>query len=141
MISERREVDLPSGAVLRVQIAPFLYAKNLYQAILRELKSVSMAGEIQVAQVIKDAFCVGFSSPEIEKYLWECLKSCTYESSPGSGELKISMQTFEPTEARDDYMLVLAEVAKDNVGPFVKTLYADYTQATSLVAKMAKSPE
>jgi len=119
-----REVKLPSGAVLKIQVSPFSTAKALYQALLRELKTVPITSKTDMASVYKDLFCLGFSSDEIEARLLECFKRCTYNS--GAGDLKIDDQTFEPVERRDDYMTVCMEVAKDNVLPFAKSLYAQY---------------
>lgn len=119
-----RSVKLPSGAELNINAAPFIDAKNLYQALLRELKSIQIDSNIQVGNLYKDFFCTGFSSAEIEDCLWKCLERCTYNN--GKGNLKIDRDTFEPIEARQDYMNVCMEVAKENVSPFGKALYADY---------------
>lgn len=136
-MQERREVILPSGAKLRIQLAPFVVSKNLYQSLLRELKSVEISSDMEMYNVIKDAFCVGFASPDIEKCLWACAATCTYEIAPGddtvgtvgSGEVRVTPATFDPLEARQDYMVTLIEVAKDNVGPFTSRLYADFNRA------------
>lgn len=126
-----REVKLPSGAVLRINVSPFSVSKNLYQALLRGLKSIPLKGKNELPDVIKDCLCTGFSSPEIEACLRECFGRCTYNA--GNGDLKIDDQTFEPVERREDYMRVCVEVAKDNVLPFVKSLYADFQQALSML--------
>jgi hypothetical protein len=41
--------------------------------------------------------------------------------------MKIVEDTFEPAEARDDYLKVMFEIAKENVLPFTKSLYAEYS--------------
>lgn len=127
-----REVKLPSGAVLKITVSPFTTAKNLYQALLKELKNVQISTKTELASIYKELFCIGFSSPEIEACLWECFKRCTYNG--GAGDLKIDDQTFEPVERRDDYMMVCMEVAKDNILPFAKSLYAEYLRITETVA-------
>lgn len=121
---ERKEVKLPSGAVLRIQPASFELAKNLYQVVLEEAKSLGLSADTELASIYKDLFCIGFSSKKIEAALNECLKVCTYDS--GAGELKIGKDTFEPIEAREDYWQVCIEVAKENIYPFVKSLYVQY---------------
>lgn len=128
-----REVKLPSGAVLKIQAAPFMAAKALYQAILKELRTVTFNSELESMSVLKDVFCSGFSSLEIERCLGECLKRCTYNAN--GTELKIDNDTFEPVDARQDYMTVCIEVAKENVGPFVKSLYAEYQALSEMIAK------
>lgn len=119
-----REVKLPSGAVLVVNAAPFADSKKLYQAILKEMKVVHVNYDketnLDFANALKDSFCVGFSSTQIEDCLWECLKRCTYNGD------KITNDTFEPTTAREDYSDVCLEVTKENVLPFGKSLYAKF---------------
>lgn len=119
-----REVKLPSGATLKVNPSPFGTSKALYQAVLKEFRSVAFSSKTDMAELFKSLFCIGFSSPEIEACLWECFKRCTYNG--GAGDLKIDQDTFEAVERRDDYMVVCSEVAKDNIGPFVKSLFAGY---------------
>lgn len=126
-----KEFKLPSGATLGVKAATFAESKALYQAVLREAKGVTVNSKTDMAAVYKDLFCIGFSSPEIELALWECLKKCTYNS--GKGNLKIEQTTFEPIEARDDYLTVCMEVAKENIHPFVKSLYAEYGQVLKMI--------
>lgn len=126
-----REVKLPSGAVLKITPAPFAVSKALYQALLRELKGVTMGFEI-TQNVFKDLFCAGFSSSEVETCLWECLKRCLYN------DLKIDDQTFEPVERREDYLKVCVEVTRDNVFPFAKVLYAEYLNALTTTASTPK---
>lgn len=125
-----REVKLPSGAVLKITPSPFGVAKALYQAILKEVKGVKMNSKMEMVELYKELFCLGFSSPEVEERLLKCFERCTYNS--GNGDLKIDDQTFEPLKARDDYMQTCMEVAKENVLPFVKSLYAEYQRALAL---------
>lgn len=115
-----RKVTLPSGAILEIGEAPFATAKALWQALMREMKLVAISQKGEVSEMLKNAFCAGFSSPEVEACLWECMRRCLYNG------LKIDDGTFEPTKARGDYIKVCVEVAKDNVSPFAKSLYADY---------------
>lgn len=132
-----RKVKLPSGAELTIQPAPFADAKNLYQSLLRELKSVRIDSEMQMVHLYKEIFCAGFSSPHIEECLWKCMERCTYDNGK-TGALKIDKDTFEPVSAREDYMTVFTEVTKDNVSPFVKTLFADYKQFSQMIENTQK---
>lgn len=125
-----REVKLPSGAVLKITPSPFKEAKALYQALLKEARGIEFSSKTELAALYKDIFCIGFASDEIERHLWECFKRCTYND--GKGDLKIDESTFEPMSARDDYMTVCIEVAKENVLPFVKSLYAEYQRISAM---------
>ncbi len=124
MADNRKEVKLPSGATLKITIAKFEDARALYQAILDEGKSILIGAKTEMAEVYKNLFCIGFSSKKIEACLWECFKKCTYNS--GAGDLKIDESTFEPVSARNDYLSVCMEVAKENINPFVKSLSVEY---------------
>lgn len=111
------EINLPSGAVLKITESPFAIAKALYQACLVELKTLKMDANADIdVNLIKDLFCAGFSSPAIDKALSECLKRCTYNG------VKITEETFEPLDARADYVQVLWEVALANLLPFTSSL-------------------
>lgn len=123
-----KEIKLPSGAVLKIQPAPFAVAKALYQAVLEEVKSVQVSSTTDLASVFKDLACVGFSSKKIESCLNECFKRCLYNDH------KMDEATFEPIEARDDYIVVCMNVAKENIFPFVKSLYAEYEQFSRTIA-------
>lgn len=128
-----REVKLPSGAVLEVSPSPFAVSKALYQALLKEARGLNISTKAELQSVYKEIFCAGFSSPEIEECLWECFSRCIYRDKRGA--LKIDADTFEPVEARDDYMKVCLEVAKENVLPFAKSLYAEYLQMLGTIDK------
>lgn len=116
------EIKLPSGAILKVTVAPFADAKALYQAVLEELKSMKLNSDDDIGPMLyKDLFCTGFSSRKIESALDKCMTRATYNG------LKIDGNTFEPIEARDDYFKVCYEVGKANISPFVKSLCAEYS--------------
>jgi len=119
-----KQITLPSGAILKITPSPFTDAKALYQAVLEEVRFLNLDAKTEMASVYKDLFCVGFSSKKIEAGLWKCFERCTYNS--GNGDLKIDKDTFEPIAARDDYWTVCMEVAKENIHPFAKSLYAEY---------------
>lgn len=127
-----RKFTCPSGAILQINAAPFAQAKALYQALLREARGIQFSSKMELSALYKDLFCVGFSSPEIERALWECMELCTYNYN-GKGDLKIDKDSFEPVGARDDYMVVCMEVTKENVLPFVKSLYAEYKNFMGMI--------
>lgn len=116
------EVDLPSGAKLKIQLAPFADSKALYQAVLEELRGVTVGDDQEIGvNMLKDLFCTGFSSKKIEAALLKCMKKALYNDLP------ITDDTWEPAEARVDFMKVLLEVAKENISPFVKSLSAEFS--------------
>jgi hypothetical protein len=131
-----REVSLPSGAVLKLQAAPFSDARALYQALLDEIKSIDMPKQMDMGNLVKTALASCFSSKKIEACLWQCFKSCLYIGE--RGEFKIDKDTFEPLSAREDYVSVCVEVAQENVLPFLKGLYAAWSHALSMIASAQK---
>lgn len=126
-----KEIKLPSGAILKIGTTPFSVSKALYQAILEEMKGISLSSELQLNEIIKNIFCVGFSSKKIETALQECLKRCTYNA--GNGDLKIEESVFEPLEAREDYSLVCVEVTVENIRPFMKGLFAGFKLVSAML--------
>lgn len=130
-MSEVKEVKLPSGALLKIHPSPFSIAKALCQAVLKEAKGVEISSETELSSVYKDLFCAGFSSELIDRCLWDCMKRCTYNS--GAGDLKIDDQTFEPVKAREDYLTVCMEVAKENILPFTKSLMQEFSRILSTI--------
>ncbi len=132
-----REVKLPSGAILKIGQVPFETSKSLYQAVLRGLQHVSLKSDGEMANLYKDFFCTGFTSPEIEHWLWKCLERCTYNACGiGDADLKIDGGTFELRERRQDYVPVCVEVAKDNIDPFAKSLYVEYQRYLAMIANI-----
>lgn len=127
-----REVKLPSGSILKIGVAPFADSKNLYQALLRELRGVKIESKAEISSVIKDLFCSGFSSAEVDACMKPCLARCTVD------DLKIDNDTFEPVSARQDFMPVYMEVAKENVSPFLNSLYAEFKQFIQMSESILK---
>jgi hypothetical protein len=123
-------MKLPSGAELRITLAPFSDSKALYQAFLEEIKGLKVESSTEIdTNFIKDIFCVGLASKKFEVALWKCMERALYNN------LKITENTFEPVEARQDYMLVCFEVAKENIAPFTKTLMPLFNQAKEILGK------
>ena len=126
-----REVKLPSGATLKIGLAPFADSKALYQALLAEGKGIELNAGTDTVSLFKQFFCSGFSSKEIEQCLWKCMERCTYNG--GKGDLKIDQDTFEPVEAREDFLVVCIEVGKENVSPFLKSLFVEYERFLAMM--------
>lgn len=130
-----RVVTLPSGAILKLQPAPFAEAKALYQALLKEAKAVKVGEDTEIGfDLLKNILCTSLSSPDIEKALAKCMKKALYNDLP------MNDGTFEAVESRQDYVQVMFEVAKENVLPFFpKSLLS---RLSDVVAKLEqKSPD
>lgn len=122
-----KEVILDSKAVLKIDPAPFAVSKSLYQAVIEEMKSIKIDVNVSDGNFFKDIFCVTFSSKRVELALDECMKRVLYNGN------KISAETWEPIEAREDYTAVCFEVLKENLTPFMKSLYAQYAQILAIL--------
>jgi|SRR5581483_7115895 len=129
-----KEVDLPSGAKLKISPTPFGISKALYQSILEEGKVLSLKSNLEIGDLLKEIFCLGYSSKKIEAALWECFKYCLY--SDARGEMKIDKDTFEPLSAREDYSIVCFEVALENIIPFLKGLFVELKARSDRITKL-----
>lgn len=128
-----KEVTLPSGAILKITLSPFAISKALYIAVLEETKGLHIDPEAEVdTNLFKDMFCVGFSSKKIEAALDKCMERALYNG------LRITNDTFEPEEAREDYLSVCWEVAYANLLPFTKSLSRQFS---AILATLPKLPE
>lgn len=117
-----KTIEMPSGAKLEITLAPFSDANVLYKKIARELKTVKVNAGMDIENMdvnfIKDLMLTAIGSDEIEDAIKTCMKRCTYKG------VKIDKDTFEPEEARGDYFQVCFEIAKENLLPFLKGLFA-----------------
>lgn len=123
-----KEVKLPSGALLNIGVSTFEVAKAMYQVVLEEVRTTSLDPDKEIdANFFKDMACIGFSSKKIEACVWKCFEKCLYDGK------RIDKDTFEPVEARQDYLLACYEVVQENVLPFMKPLYAKYQDILTLL--------
>lgn len=113
-----KEIVLASGRKLLITAAPFKDSKALYQSLLAEGYGLRMDGTSSTITLMKDIFCLALSSKKVEACLDECMKRVVYNGA------KIDENTFEPVEAREDYLDVCFEVTQVNVAPFTKNLFA-----------------
>lgn len=117
-----RELTLQSGAVLRIQPAPFRAAKRLFDALALEIKDAKMDPKEEIdVNFIKGILLGAVASPKVEEALWPCLVNCIYNDH------KITTETFENSDARVDFLEICYEVGKENVFPFMKNLYSKYS--------------
>lgn len=127
------EKKLPSGATLKISPAPYADALEFTQVILRELRGVSLDGNVQNDAVnqIKNTLFTVYSSPVIMQAGWKCMSRAIYNN--GKGDFKIVEDTFEPAECREDFFAAFFEVALVNVTPFLKSLFAQFSRIPELM--------
>jgi hypothetical protein len=113
-----KEIILSSGALLKIGDIPFETSNNLKKALMREIKGIKVESSKQMIDLYKDYLCAAFSSEDVERCLWECMKRCLYNG------LKIDKDTFESSQARIDFTDVQIEVGIDCLIPFSKPLFA-----------------
>jgi hypothetical protein len=105
-VEKSTKVALPSGAELEIRLSEFAVAWDLLQTLIAQTGD----DKLSYMKII--------ANKEVEKKVIACLGVCQYN------KLKISdvKETFEKEEARQDYITVLFEVAKENILPFTKAL-------------------
>lgn len=113
-----KTINLPSGAILEINLAPFADADKLNKSVAKELKSLKIDSQMEFEDpnFIKDMVCAAISSDEIMAALWVCFKRCTYNGQ------KITVDSFESEEGRGDYFFICREVLVGNCLPFFKSL-------------------
>ncbi len=122
---------LASGNVLTLQMSTFEVANRLMKAVANELKSIRIGDALNLSagmsveklhqmdlpiDALKDLVCHMLASDQVEAALRACMKGCQY-----NGEA-IGKDTFEPEEARQDYLPAAWEVILLNLSPFFKGL-------------------
>ena len=117
-------ITLKSGSTLEVGIASFSAGHRLMKTVAKELSLVSFDLNLsnfselsgQDINVLKNAIFQLLQSDALEAALMECAKRSLYNGQ------RITPQTFEPEDARQDYLPVAWEVMKANLSPFFKGL-------------------
>lgn len=121
---------LKSGRELGLALAPFSVGSKLFKAVLAELRSINIdvtkldmgmelnlrAIDPRLINIIKDAFCEIATSETVEVAFFECAGRCLLNGQ------KITRETFEAPDAREDYLPVAWEVIKYNLAPFFRGL-------------------
>lgn len=121
---------LKSGRELTLTLAPFSVGSKLFKVVLGELRTINidvakldMNAELDLRKIdprliatIKDLFCEIASSDAIEASFFECAARCLLDGK------KITRETFESPDTREDYLPVAWEVIKFNLAPFWRGL-------------------
>lgn len=106
-----------SGKKVVVNTAPWVDAKNLKAAIEKEASKAGFKFDMQadISSLLSMALSVD-SSPDVETALYSCLARCTRDNN------KITMQTFDAKEAREDYYEIVKSCLMENFAPLVVSL-------------------
>ncbi|TDE17716.1 phage tail assembly chaperone [Dyadobacter psychrotolerans] len=137
------QLTVPSGAKVVMDIASFEDAMALKNAVEREIKeaklSINLAGvsstsDLDIGEFLTMAMAVD-SSAEVNRCLMKCLMRCTY-----NGE-KITANTFEPRECRQDYMPIMMQCMKDNLTDFFKPLVSKLFGLSSIQSTNTQKQE
>lgn len=125
------EHTLKSGRSLEITPAPFADAKEIYQVLAEELKTVDMDEEKEIdVNFLKGVFLSCIGSKKLEAAIWKVLPRCKYNGH------KITPDTFEEVESREDYFEICWLASKENVSPFTKTLMQEYSHLLGVVKKI-----
>lgn len=120
-------VTLKSGNTLEVQEAEFVHSWALTQAVaatlaaslpgikLDNLDIEALQKDIDIGKVLS-IVCQLVASKEVYELLWPCFTPCLYNQG------KVTRITFNPGEARADFLPSVVEILKVNVVPFIKGL-------------------
>ena len=114
-------ITLKSGAILTLSLASFGDSNRLLKTVARELAAVNFDMDVvnfsalsgKDVNVLKNAIFQVVQSAELELVLKDCMKKCLY-----NGNRIVLPDTFEPEDARQDYLPVAWEVIKVNLLPF-----------------------
>lgn len=115
---------LPSGAVLEVTPLPYEEAWGVAQVLVSEIGklNVDLKGidftSLTAMDVLafKNPICAIIASKEILDVVKAAFKRCTYNGQ------KITVDTFESSDSRADFLPVAFYVLKVNVSPFFGSL-------------------
>lgn len=132
-----KEVKLASGAVLNIGKTPFEVSKGLFQAVVKNFKSVEIPADVKTYEGFVGALLGSqISDPEIEKWMWACLGRCTYNN--GKADLKIDPSMFEDENYRLDFIDICLEVGQENLRPFMKGLFLALPRLSEIIANIQK---
>ena len=131
-----------SGAKVVINTAPFKDVMALKSAIGKELANSSF--NLPLDMSLKNLKDVDFdiaafgklillvdSSEEVNKHLFSCLARCLRNDE------KITLNTFEIEDARQDYYEIVISCLKVNLSPFLKALISQLPQIAAVNLKQS----
>lgn len=120
---------LPSGASLEASMGSFEECENLLTAVAEEAEAINIKigegfqgiqsffeGSVSsdVVNTLKNVFCGLLRSKKVKDALRPCIGRALYNGQ------KITAETFEPEEARQDYLPAMREILFFSLAPFFK---------------------
>lgn len=137
-----KQIDVTSGAKVMIGVAPFADAIALKNAIAKEVAKAGISldmdsqKDIDWSSIISAGLSVD-ASQEVNAIIFKCLGRCTYQGD------RITPETFEPVEHRQDYYDIVIACVKENLTPFFKGLLSKLTEikARAKAGQAVKSPE
>lgn len=122
------DFQVSSGAKVNIKIASFGEVMRFKNAIQKAFSKSGIKFELSdnISDLTQIVMLID-SDDDVFRCLFECLKKCTY-----NGE-KITENTFEPEDARQDYYDIVIECLKVNFSPFLKGLASKWNTLSSVV--------
>lgn len=117
------DIEVPSGAKVVINCAPWEDAVLLQQAISREM---AIGGNFTLS-----TFMLVAASAPVYGALLKCLARCLYNNE------KITPATFNKEEARGDYIPIVAACVKKNLGPLEAGLLSVLSDLAEYARKQA----
>jgi hypothetical protein len=122
-----KTLELPSKAILKVDVAGIRACLELQDAFLEAIKEVKLDLSSSL-ELRKDLLCSLLPNKRLRAAIEVCMKKSLYNG------LHIDVEkTFEPVEARDDLYTTYTTVAEENLRPFVKSLSAEFKVLLDLI--------
>lgn len=117
-----------NGAEVEIKLASWGETTQLKDSIEQALiKKGFSIGDIKIESLeveamgqLLQAIMMVDSDPEVRNSIFKCLARCLY-----NGE-RITQDTFEPLEARENYYEIVIACIKENLSPLVKRLFSKF---------------
>jgi hypothetical protein len=121
------EYTSSNGANITINASSFGDALLLKKEAVKIIKKsnidiASIDLDFKNLKIIINILLEADSNDDFEKAVFNCLKRCKYN------DLKITRDTFEEIEARENYYEIVTKCIIENLGPFIKPLVSLYTQ-------------
>jgi hypothetical protein len=116
--------ELPSGAYLDVTPLSYAQAWEVAQTVIKVVEKVQLDlrgidfESLLATDIIafKGPLCAILGSPEMNNAVKLCFNRCSYN------QVRIDDKTFEPVDARGDYLFAAFYALRENVYPFFGSL-------------------
>lgn len=124
-----QSVTLPSNHILELGTPEFSSAKKLFKTLAKELRDVDINLESLDFQALGGKDVNAFKNVFLQVAASDAIEACVFECAAKSllqGQ-KITVNTFNDVELRQDYLLVAWEVMKLSLSPFFASLTLKFT--------------